>query len=100
GDNVAILMGNRPEWIATWIALNKIGAVAVGISTWSTIDELRYVLRHSDAKMIVLCRELRNQQFVSMMRELCPELDTVDPGRLFVPQFPFLRTIVLIDDAV
>ena len=30
GDHIAILMGNRPEWIVCWLAINRIGAVAVG----------------------------------------------------------------------
>jgi fatty-acyl-CoA synthase len=53
GDHVALLMGNRPEWIFAWIAANKMGAVAVGVSTWSSAAELEYMLKHSDARMLI-----------------------------------------------
>jgi fatty-acyl-CoA synthase len=55
GDHIAILMGNRPEWIIIWMAINRIGAVAVGVSTWSSGQELAYILRHSDARMLIYC---------------------------------------------
>jgi len=47
GDHVAILMGNRPEWIVADLAACALGAVMVAVNTWVTARELCYVLAHS-----------------------------------------------------
>ena len=44
GDNVAILMGNRPEWIIADLAIVLLGGVMVGVNTWATARELEYIL--------------------------------------------------------
>src|SRR5947208_11823290 len=44
GDKVAILMGNRPEWVITDLAITLIGGVMVGVNTWATARELEYIL--------------------------------------------------------
>ena len=53
GDHVAILMGNRPEWIIADLAVCALGAVMVAVNTWVTARELCYVLAHSDAKLLI-----------------------------------------------
>ena len=52
GDMVAILMGNKPEWIIADLAICSLGAVMVAVNTWVTSRELGYVLAHSDARML------------------------------------------------
>ena len=44
GDRVAIWMPNRPEWLYTFFALAKIGAVVVPINTRFRTSDLAYVL--------------------------------------------------------
>ena len=41
GDKVAILMGNRPEWLIADFAITLLGGVMVGVNTWATARELR-----------------------------------------------------------
>lgn len=52
-DKVAILMGNRAEWVVSALAISMLGAVVVGVNTWSSKDELDYLLNHADAKAII-----------------------------------------------
>jgi fatty-acyl-CoA synthase len=40
GDRVAVLAGNRPEWLIAAFAIAKIGAVMTAVSTFSTSREL------------------------------------------------------------
>jgi fatty-acyl-CoA synthase len=49
GDRVALWMPNRPEWLYTFFALAKIGAVVVPINTRFRTSDLAYVLWQSDA---------------------------------------------------
>ena len=39
GDKVAILMGNRPEWIIADLAICLIGGIMVAVNTWVTSRE-------------------------------------------------------------
>ena len=65
GDRVAILMGNRAEWLLTFLAIQQIGAVSVGLNTWSTARELEYTLMHAEVRCLVAADRLRNQDFRS-----------------------------------
>ena len=53
GDKVAILMGNRPEWLIADFAITLLGGVMVGVNTWATARELEYVLDHSDTRFLI-----------------------------------------------
>ena len=52
-SRVGILMGNRPEWVAALYGVALAGAVAVPLNTYFEPPELDYVLRHSDAKLLL-----------------------------------------------
>src|SRR4051812_4401764 len=53
GDRVAILMLNRPEFLESTLAANAIGAIAVPVNFRLAPEEAAYVVRHSDAKVLV-----------------------------------------------
>ena len=53
GDTVAIIGDNRPEWVIAELAAQALGAVPVGIYQDSVLDELRYVLEASGARVAV-----------------------------------------------
>ena len=54
GDKVAVLMGNRAEWVISPLAITSIGAVLVAVNARSTAHELGYVLDHADASALIL----------------------------------------------
>ena len=58
GDRVAIAMRNRPEWLAAFCAVIKIGAVAVPLNSWGKAEELHHGLAQSQAK-VVICDQQR-----------------------------------------
>ncbi|HAM55367.1 MAG TPA: AMP-dependent synthetase, partial [Candidatus Rokubacteria bacterium] len=53
GDKVALLMGNRTEWLLVNFAVTLLGATLVPVSTWSAARELEYVLAHAEATTLV-----------------------------------------------
>ncbi len=53
GDKVTIMLPNIPEFIASYFAALKIGAVAVTVNVASTPHELRYLLSNSDSKVFI-----------------------------------------------
>lgn len=52
-DKVALMLPNCPEFVVTYFAAQKIGAVAVTLNVLSTPYELRFLLANSDAKVLV-----------------------------------------------
>ena len=53
GDRVAIAMRNYPEWIAAFVAITSIGAIAVPLNAWWVTDEIVYALDDSGAKVVI-----------------------------------------------
>lgn len=54
GDRIAIISENRPEWSITDLALLCLRAVNVPIYTTQAVDQVRYILENSGAKMLVI----------------------------------------------
>ncbi|TFG29960.1 MAG: ATP-dependent acyl-CoA ligase [Promethearchaeota archaeon] len=54
GDKVAIMMENCLEFIYTWFALSKIGAIEVPINFFHKGEVLKYLINYSDAEILVL----------------------------------------------
>jgi len=52
-DKVVVHLSNCPEFVVAWFALSKIGAILVPTNTYSTADELEYVVAFSDATVII-----------------------------------------------
>jgi fatty-acyl-CoA synthase len=93
GARVALLMGNRPEWVASAYGAAMAGAVLVPLNTYLEPPELDYVLSHSDATFVLMQRSLLRHQYLDELLELCPELER---GTLSA-RFPFLRGAFCID---
>src|SRR5215467_14274791 len=53
GDMVAILMGNKPEWIIADLAICSLGGIMVALNTWVTTRELGYLMAHADARALI-----------------------------------------------
>lgn len=67
GSPIAVLAGNRPEWLYATMGALRIGAVAVPVNTWYRQDELRYLLDHSDAEFLVFTDRLRTIDYVPIV---------------------------------
>ena len=52
GDRIAILSENRPEWSLTDLAILSLRAVNVPIYTTQAVEQIRYILENSGAKML------------------------------------------------
>ncbi|MGE3775169.1 MAG: AMP-binding protein [Gammaproteobacteria bacterium] len=68
GDRVGLLMGNRAEWLVVYFAAMSLGAIAVGLNTWSTPHELVYQLRHSAVKLLFIEHRFRTSDLAALVR--------------------------------
>ncbi len=98
GDKVSILLSNRPEWSISEYAVDKIGAIVVPINTRYKTHELEYILHHSDSSTLITMDHFLGIDYLSMLREICPELPKCEPGRLRSEKLPFLKNVICLSD--
>ncbi len=97
GDHVAIWATNVPAWFITFWAATKIGAVLVTVNTAYKIHEAEYLLKQSDTHTLVMIDALKDSNYVEIIHELCPELQTSKPGELNSAKLPRLKNIVTVE---
>ena len=77
GDRVAVLMGNRPEAVASLFGAAMAGAVAVPLSTFSPPAELAFLLTSSQAVAVLTQTRLLGRRFGDDVDSLRAELPAV-----------------------
>jgi long-chain acyl-CoA synthetase len=73
-DKIILYMPNTPQWVISWLAIQKIGAVAVPIAPIYTSRDLRYIAGDSGART-VFCADTNFGYAKELMEE--GALDTV-----------------------
>ncbi|MGW8181468.1 MAG: AMP-dependent synthetase/ligase, partial [bacterium] len=73
GDKVCILGDTRPEWDTLDRATRAIGVVAVGIYQTNPPEQVKYIIDHSEAKM-VLVQDKEQLEKVLLARAELPKL--------------------------
>jgi fatty-acyl-CoA synthase len=91
GDHVAMVMANYPEFVALKFAIARAGAVAVPINFLLRTNELGYVLRQSDATLVVSMAGYRGLDHLAMLDELAPGWERTGGGE----RFPRLREAIV-----
>lgn len=94
GSKLALMLGNRPEFVIAMYGAATVGAVVVPVSTMAAAGERDYILRHSDASVLITQPALLKRRFVDELVADHPGLGRAEPGRIGVAEFPHLRRIV------
>jgi fatty-acyl-CoA synthase len=76
GDHVALVMANYPDFVALKFAIARAGAVCVPINYLFRAPELGYVLRQSDAKLLITMERYRDLHHLDALDELAPGWET------------------------
>ena len=90
GDRVGLLMENGIDWAVVALAVMRIGAVLVPLSTLLRPPELLAQLQLASVSQLVMVRSHRGRAYVEDLRTLAPAL--VDKGERDA-QLPFLRRL-------
>ena len=93
-SRVALLFPNGPEFVVSWLALARIGAVSVPLSTFSTSPELVGLLRGADVTLLLTAPGYRSQDYVASLSAGIEALDLAVPPPLLAAAVPSLRRIV------
>ena len=87
GDKVAIMLSNCPEFVISYFAALRLGAIAVTLNVMSTSYELQHLIENSDAKVFITTDSLTKRfQSIQETLPLCKHLITTSglkSGSLF-----------------
>ncbi|SFH46098.1 AMP-binding protein [Modicisalibacter xianhensis] len=97
GERVGIWSPNCAEWTITQFATAKIGAVLVNINPSYRTHELEYALRQSGTSTLVLQGAFKSSNYVDMLAELVPEIDSATPESLASARLPALQRVICLD---
>ena len=101
GDKIITITNNRPEWNFVDMGMVMAGVVHVPVFTSMSSDEYRYILEHSDAKMVIIsdsklyevikpvCDQVKNVKYVYTFNEIegaANWMDIVNKGKNCDPQ--------------
>jgi len=76
GDTLAIVCGNRPAWLYTELGAQALGAIPVGVFVDSLPEQMRYIVDHSEAR-IVMVEDQEQADKVLGVRERLPRLERI-----------------------
>ena len=87
GDRVAMLSAARNEFLTTYMAAGKVGAVWLGLNPKFTLDELRYQIGDAKPAVLITLRHFLGNDLAGAIRALTGE-------------FPFIRKVLVIGEAL
>jgi long-chain acyl-CoA synthetase len=73
GDKLAVIGDNRPEWLYSELAAQSLGGAVVGIYPDSHLDQVEYIINHSDSTFVVVGDQEQADKILSI-KEKCPKI--------------------------
>ena len=98
GDRVGIVAPNVVEWVATQFGTAYAGLILVNINPAYRLSELEYALQKTGCRALITVASFKTSDYVAMIRELAPEIDACEPGRLQAARLPQLEFVVTLGD--
>jgi fatty-acyl-CoA synthase len=74
GDRVAVTLPNWPEFVLTVLAAAEIGAVVVPLNPAYSARDLQFVLRNTEAALVVTAERYGKVEYLELFESLFPEL--------------------------
>src|SRR5579872_4249534 len=96
GDRVGIWSPNNAEWVVTQFGTAKAGLILVNINPAYRLTELDYALNKVGCKALITADSFKTSDYIGMLRELAPEIDSSVPGKLKAERMPQLATLIRI----
>lgn len=98
GDRVGIWSHNNAEWVLMQLATAQVGLMLVNINPAYRTSEVEYALNKVGCRLLVSMARFKTSDYLGMLRELAPEWQRQEPGRLGALKLPHLQTVVWIDE--
>lgn len=95
GTRVGLFFPNGTEWAVWWLAVARIGALAVPLSTLYAPAEIAKVLRLADVSVLVAPSRVLKIDVPGRFEAALPGLDEQEAGRIALAAVPYLRRVVV-----
>ena len=77
GDRVGIWMPNNPDWLVTFFALSRLGAVAVSGNPRYRSREISDIFKRANIKSIVYCPEMDGLHYTEILKDALTDIKSV-----------------------
>ena len=94
GDRIGIWAPNCAEWTVTQFASAKAGLILVNINPAYRLSELEFCLKKVGCRALVTAERLKQSDYIGMLRDLAPELDSCAANELSCAKLPQLKLII------
>lgn len=98
GDRVGIWSPNRLEWVLSQFATARIGLILVNVNPAYRLSELEYALNKVGCKALILAEKFKTSEYLKMVRNLAPELESSAKGHLKSDKLPTLKIVIAMSD--
>jgi len=92
GTRVGILFPNGPAWAVAWLALARIGALSVPLSTFAPGGELARMIRQTDVHALLMASTFGGERMTTRLESGLADLDR-STADLQLESAPYLRWI-------
>ncbi|HEX6794008.1 MAG TPA: AMP-binding protein [Casimicrobiaceae bacterium] len=99
GDRIGIWSQNCAEWVLTQFATAKAGLVLVNINPAYRRTELEFALKKVGCRALILSPSFKASDYLSILREVAPEVATSPPGKLRAAALPELEFVIRLGTA-
>jgi acyl-CoA synthetase (AMP-forming)/AMP-acid ligase II len=93
GTRVAVLFPQNDEWISAFIAVARIGGVAVLVSTFAKPPEIAKILEHSDVHTLLVPPSILGRDQAERLESAVPGLAAATGPELYLDAVPYLRAV-------
>lgn len=93
GTRVGAMFGYGADWVVTWLAVTRIGALFMPFSTVYKPAELRKVLQLGDVERLLIPTELQGTDHQGFVEDAVPGLAEAGQEPLWLPELPYLRSV-------
>jgi acyl-CoA synthetase (AMP-forming)/AMP-acid ligase II len=94
GSRIGFIFGNSHEWVLTWMAVTRIGAIAMAFPTTYRPAELRKALLIGDVDTLVVPPTLFGHDQLAFVEDAIEGLTAAHPP-LRLPSTPCLRSVLV-----
>lgn len=98
GDKVALWLPDCLDWLIARWAVTAMGCVLVPVNTRFRDADLGYVLKQSDARVLILASRWKTVDYLAVLEKLVPDMSAQKPGAWDVASLPELHLVAGIGD--
>ncbi|XP_016058888.1 PREDICTED: acyl-CoA synthetase family member 2, mitochondrial isoform X2 [Miniopterus natalensis] len=97
GDRLGMWGPNSYAWVLMQLATAQAGIILVSVNPAYQAMELEYALKKVGCTALVFPKQFKTQQYYSILKHICPELEKAQPGALRSHRLPDLTTVISVD---